>query len=90
MAKRNSTPEPRSAQAKSFSSRQLKVRKGYYDYQLHSTSRFTPCKAPMPVPWVQIKGYWLHQAGFSVGTSIRVKVRHGCLVLKAIRGSSSL
>jgi hypothetical protein len=30
---------------------------------------------------VQLKGYWLEAAGFSIDASIRVRVMEGCLVL---------
>lgn len=81
MAKRTITPEPRSAQEKFQSTRQLKVRKGYYEHQYRHTS-LQRHKVPEAVPWVQIKGYWLNQAGFSIGKNIKVRVRPGCLVLK--------
>ena len=79
MAKRNSTPEPRSAQAKSKYFRQLKVRSGCYFHQFNNKS---PYFIPKPVPWVQIKGYWLNQAGFTIGTPLSVQVQQGCIILK--------
>ncbi len=51
--------------------RTLKVRAGHYDYQ----------RLPKPVPWVYLKGYWLEQAGFTIGTTVQVKVSQGRLVL---------
>lgn len=86
MAKSTITPEPSSAQEKSSRTRHLKVRKGQYEYQAHRRSHkeFEPYVAPAPVPWVEIKGYWLDKVGFSVGTDIHVSVRKGCLVLKAV------
>jgi hypothetical protein len=60
--------------------RQIKVTKTYY----------TPKKAKegygadnMPVPWIQIKGYWLQRAGFDINTPITIQVMEGCLVLFA-------
>ena len=89
MAKSTITPEPRSAQEKSFPPRQLKVRKGHYYYQTGQFDPLRPHATPAPVPWIQIKGYWLNRAGFAIGTSIRVKVRQGCLALRAIQDSVS-
>ncbi|MEE8059223.1 MAG: SymE family type I addiction module toxin [Pseudomonadales bacterium] len=80
MAKRTITPEPRSAQEKSLSFRQLKVRKGYYPYPFNPKH---PHLSPKPVPWVQIKSYWLNQVGFTIGTQITVQIQQGCIVLKA-------
>jgi len=89
MAKRTIQLEPRSAQAfsssnasQAFPSRKLKVRKGYYHYQ-HSD--FQPRQnhhSCQPVPWVQIKGYWLNKAGFIIGTQLNVKVQNGCITIK--------
>ena len=88
MAKRNSTPERRSPQAKFPYFRQLKVRKGDYDYQFLSRENRSPYEMPVPVPWVQIKGYWLNQAGFTIGTALTVEVQPGCIVLKTQPSSS--
>jgi toxic protein SymE len=33
------------------------------------------------VPWIQLKGYWLQQAGFEINTPLKVRVMPGCLVL---------
>jgi hypothetical protein len=32
-------------------------------------------------PWLQLRGLWLGQAGFSVGTKVRVRVMSNCLVI---------
>ena len=82
MAKRNSTPERRSAQEKFLFKRQLKVRQSYYSHQYHSPSYRLAYKPPKPVPWVEIKGYWLNKAGFNIGTPLSVEVKQGCIVLK--------
>ena len=88
MAKCTITPELRSAQEKSFPIRKLKVRKDYYEYQFRNNSRSKSYKAPVPVPWLHIKGYWLNKAGFPIGTAVSVNVSDGCLVIKAIQSSS--
>ena len=81
MGERTIPPEPSSPQEKFLSFRQLKVRKSYYHYQ-HSDfqprHRYT---SSSPVPWVQIKGYWLNQAGFTIGTVLSVEVQEGCIVI---------
>ena len=81
MAKRNSTPEPRSAQEKSSYFRHLKVREGYYPHHFDARQPYS-VPVPDPVPWVQIKGYWLNQAGFTIGTQLSVEVQTGCIILK--------
>jgi toxic protein SymE len=35
----------------------------------------------VPVPWLQMKGRWLAQAGFDIRVPVRIRVMHGCLVL---------
>ncbi|ARN73773.1 SymE family type I addiction module toxin [Oceanicoccus sagamiensis] len=82
MAKRTIPPEPSSAQEKLSSYRQLKVRKSYYHYQYSDFQpRHRHASSP-PVPWVQIKGYWLNQAGFTIDTLLSVEVKQGCIILK--------
>ena len=51
--------------------RTLKVRAGHYDYQ----------RMPKPVPWIYLKGYWLEQAGFSIGATVQVQVSSGRIVV---------
>ncbi|MES2672808.1 MAG: SymE family type I addiction module toxin [Pseudomonadota bacterium] len=86
MAKRTITPELRSAQEKSFPTRKLKVRMGFYDYVLSSSP--STYKAPPPVPYMLLKGFWLKKAGFTIGTNITVEVSEGCLMLRVIQSSS--
>ena len=82
MAKRTIQLEPRSAQEKSTSFRKLKVRKGYYHYQYGDFQPRQNHSSCQPVPWVQIKGYWLNQAGFTIGTQLLVQVQNGCITIK--------
>ncbi len=35
------------------------------------------------VPWLQMKGVWLEQAGFDIKTPVKVRVMPGCLVVTA-------
>jgi toxic protein SymE len=82
MAKRTIAPESRSAQEKSFPTRKLKVRKGFYDYLLSSSP--STYRAPPPVPYMLLKGYWLDKAGFTIGKNISIEVGEGCLVIRVI------
>lgn len=89
MAKHNSTPEFRSAKAKFPYSRQLKVRSSYYYRAYNPRYRYMPHKIPKkaPVPWINIKGYWLNQAGFTIDTPLSVTVRKGRIVLQPAKAS---
>jgi hypothetical protein len=40
-----------------------------------------PVGAGRPIPWIQLKGYWLQKAGFEIDTPVKVRVMEGCLVL---------
>jgi toxic protein SymE len=82
MAKRNHKPEPCSAKGKFPYHRRLKVRSGDYDYQFVGNRHFK--HKPIPVPWVQIKGYWLNQAGFPIGTELQVKISKKRIVLTPV------
>ena len=55
MAKRNDKPESHSA-AKFPYHRQLKVRKGHYEYHCQGKA-FQKAPYPAPVPFILIKGY---------------------------------
>jgi toxic protein SymE len=52
----------------------------------HSTVGYVP--DPYRHPQVKLKGKWLAQAGFFVGTPLTVRVMEGCLVITA--GTSPL
>ncbi len=58
-----------------FPVRRLTVRGGLYDYQhrKHPT--------PPEVPFLELRGYWLQQAGFDVGSRVRVVARDGYLLV---------
>ena len=77
MAKAHSTPRRRRVVPRRCQERQLKVKRGYYERR----ARRIPYPVPRPVPWVQLKGYWLEAAGFIIDTPIKVRVMEGCLVL---------
>ena len=62
--------------------RSLKVRKGCYSRSIKDKdhSRFDRT-VHSTVPWINIQGQWLENAGFSIDTPIKVRVMDGCLVL---------
>ena len=57
--------------------RNLKVRESFYDH--HFTNQRPGY--PIPVPWINMKGYWLDEAGFTINTPLVVKIRKGKIVL---------
>lgn len=85
MAERNHKPRARVGKSETPKSnrefpyiRHLKVHPGQYYHQTLSNS----CRVRL-VPWVHIKGYWLKEAGFTVGTPVHVEVSEGRLVISA-------
>lgn len=78
MAKSNDTSASRSTTKNSCQERQIKVTRAYYDYKPKDAS---PYQSGQYRPWIQLKGKWLEQAGFSVDTPVKVRVMEGCLVL---------
>lgn len=84
MAKRNDKPESRST-AKFPYHRQLKVRKGYYEHHFQGEF-FQKNPYPKPVPFILIKGYWLNQANFPIGTELNVTVNSGQIILSVLSG----
>jgi hypothetical protein len=54
---------------------------GYrHRYVEYRTARLRP--EPPPVPFLPLQGRWLNQAGFGIGTAVRVLVMPGRLVLE--------
>jgi len=82
IAKQHSTPGRRVTKSRVSHVRNLKVRKGnisriikdkhhaHFDEMIYFT-----------VPWINIQGQWLQQAGFEINTPIKVRVMAGCLVI---------
>jgi toxic protein SymE len=60
-----------------FTERQLKVAADYVPAGKRD-SQYAPVKK---IPWIQLKGLWLQQAGFEVNDIIRVRIIKGCLVI---------
>lgn len=58
--------------------RRIKVNQIHYDYR---TKQQSPNSGNRTVPWIQMKGHWLQQAGFEIDTPIKVRIMDGCLVL---------
>jgi toxic protein SymE len=77
MAKANSKSGARLTQNTTCQERKIKVNQIHYLYKLKDD----PTGAGRPVPWIQLKGYWLQQAGFEINTPLKVRVMPGCLVL---------
>ncbi|MEW5251107.1 SymE family type I addiction module toxin [Microbulbifer sp. 2201CG32-9] len=50
-----------------------------YEYHLKAQSPYSGNRRS--VPWIQMKGHWLRQAGFEINTPVKVRVMAGCLVL---------
>jgi toxic protein SymE len=77
MANRNSKSVARLTQNKACQERKIKINQICYIRKLKDD----PVGAGRPVPWIQLKGYWLQQAGFEINTPVKVRVMNGCLVL---------
>jgi toxic protein SymE len=77
MAKANTKSGARLTQNTTCQERKIKVNQIHYMRKLKND----PVGAGRPVPWIQLKGYWLQQAGFEINTPVRVRVMKGCLVL---------
>lgn len=94
MANRNNKLESRSAKVKSSKKpekfpyhRQFKVRKSQYYYQYGDFQPRNHYRPVIPVPWINIKGYWLNEAGFSIDTPLQVKIEEGRIILTVAQTS---
>ncbi|MGY4533540.1 toxic protein SymE [Pseudomonas sp. TE3786] len=65
--------------APAFTERHLKVAADY----ARPGKRDSVYAQPKQIPWIQLKGQWLQQAGFEVNDTIRVRIIQGCLVITA-------
>ena len=88
MAKRNDKLETRSTKEKSSKKaqkhpyyRQLKVRTSLYYYHVGDFQPRDRYRPIIPVPWINIKGYWLNEAGFTIDTPLQVTVNKGRIIL---------
>lgn len=77
MASDNTKSGARLTKSKTCQERNIKVNQIHYMYTLKDD----PAGCGRPVPWIQLKGHWLQQAGFEINTPVKVKVMDGCLVL---------
>lgn len=59
--------------------KRIKVTKTFYP-QLTNKER-SLYQRGRAVPWIQMKGLWLEQAGFEINTPIKVRIMSGSLVL---------
>ena len=84
MAGSKHTPQRRSSKDKVCHTRTLKVREGSYSRIIKDKHHSHFDKTVyLSVPWINIQGQWLEQAGFVIHTPITVRVMEGCLVLTA-------
>ena len=54
--------------------RRIKMGQMMYDYRRKDRSQ-------AKVPWLQLRGHWLDQAGFGIDVPVTFRVMEGCLVL---------
>lgn len=57
-----------------------KIKTGCITYDYRRKTQYPP---QATVPWLQLKGHWLEQAGFTINTPVTIRVMQGCLVLTA-------
>ena len=80
MTKHHCKSGTRLANSKICQERKIKVNQIHYEYRTKEQSSHSGARS---VPWIQMKGHWLRQAGFEIGTPIKIRVMDGCLVLTA-------
>ena len=59
--------------------RQLKVKRGWYDYQGRQ-----PLKQQSTIAEISLKGKWLTDAGFTVDSNVDVCIEDGRLVITSV------
>lgn len=86
MAMTNDKPGRRLHKSKTGEERYIKVNQIHYEYRAKTQS---PCSMGRAVPWINIKGHWLREAGFEIDAPVKVRVMDGCLVLTLMEPSQS-
>lgn len=82
MTTQNDTSATRSTKSKVCQERQIKVSRTAYEYKPRKSDPYPKhSRTKHDIPWIQLKGLWLEQAGFSVDTPVKIRVMDGCLVL---------
>ena len=61
--------------------RRLTISYRYPESPARSASQYV---RSTPMPFLRLQGRWLDQAGFAIGTQVRVEVDHGRLVVEVI------
>jgi toxic protein SymE len=79
MASDHSTGKPRPV--KIPTEKWLTIGKLYYYYTPTKDAPPGTSNSSITVPWIQMRGRWLNEAGFAIGAKVRVHVRPGRLVL---------
>ena len=65
-------------------SRRLTVSRQYPESRAASYHR-----APIaPMPFLRLRGWWLDEAGFTIGANVRVEVAAGRLVLEVVESAA--
>ena len=55
-------------------------------YQCYAPLKDAAYQGGRPVPWIQMRGLWLREVGFEIGTAYTVNIKKRCLVLTAEGG----
>lgn len=83
MASDKSTGNPRPV--KIPAEKRLTVGKLYYYYTPSKDAPPGTDNCSVKVPWIQMKGRWLEELGFSIGAAVTVRISRGRLVLTLAR-----
>lgn len=65
--------------------KRLTVGKLYYYYTPRKDAPPGTDNCSVKVPWIQMKGRWLEELGFTVGAAVTVRISRGRLVLTLAR-----
>ncbi len=59
-----------------------KVYRGSYQSKSNSSTVNGRIQLRPPVPWIQLRGYWLSQMGFPVDVELTVEATKDCITLR--------
>lgn len=67
-----------------------KVQRGYFQKRSNNASVDGRIQLHPPEPWIQLRGYWLNQVGFTVDLEFTVEATTDCITLRPKRPINKL
>jgi len=78
----HSTTTRRVIKSKVCQEKWVKMNTAYYSLTKKRRNE-NPNSGDTPIPWLNLRDFWLEQAGFPIDQPVKIRVMQGCLVVTA-------